>query len=401
MERVRSTIAAHQAQHVSRCVLDRVPPDPTATIAEAKSVLATITRFPGYAETPLRELALSKELGIGRVFYKDESARFGLGSFKAMGAAYALLGEVARMHALAKRPDFALAKRLLASTSAQLTVACATDGNHGRAVAWAANLLNIGCVIFLPRAVSEARAAAISAFGAETRRVDGNYDDAVLQAETQARQHGWRIISDTAYGDYEEVPRDIMKGYTAIGAEIHGQQADLRPTHVVAQAGVGGFAASMFSYFAALAPLDPPVNLVVEPLSAACLFASAQAGTRTTVRGALDTIMAGLACGEPSTLAWKQISALNCHFLAIADQSAAAAMRLLAEPAVADPPIIAGESGAAGLAGLLCVAMRPELRAALDLTSRSRVLLVGTEGATDPISYERIIESGSGKHGRS
>lgn len=349
--------------------------------------------WPGYAPTALLRLEpLAARLGLRSLLYKDESTRFGLQSFKAMGAAYALACEVDRALGLTGEPLFDCTARAIRRDGAPFAVACASDGNHGRAVAWTAAKLGLRCRVFLHERVSAARERAITALGASVERVAGNYDDSVHEAASQAAANGWRIISDTAYEGYETVPADVMQGYAAIAAEIRGVlPRAMLPTHVIVQAGVGGLAAAMFSYFAGVRPSRPTVNICVEPLAAACLFASACRGERTLVTGDLDTIMAGLSCGEPSTLAWERIVQFDTHFMAISDAAAATAMRVLADPRVCGQRLIAGESGAAGLAALLVLCGDPALRDSTGLDEHARVLLIGTEGATDPESYARIL----------
>jgi diaminopropionate ammonia-lyase len=328
---------------------------------------AAITAWEGYAPTPLRDLAL-----LGTVRLKDEGLRFGLGSFKALGGAYAVQKLVAAEAALGH---------------AQATVTCATDGNHGRSVAWGAQRFGCRCVIFVHATVSQGRVDAIAAYGAEVIRVPGNYDDSVRQADAQARANGWRVVSDTSYPGYTEVPRDVMQGYRLMAEEAADQWTGAPPTHVFMQAGVGGAAASVSAHLRAR--FDPaPKLVVVEPDQAACLLASARAGAVTTVGGALDTIMAGLACGEPSLLAWQELERAAAAFMAVPDAAAEDCMRLLAGQGVA-----IGESGVAGLAGYLLAAQDPVARDALGLGPDSRVLLFGTEGITDREVYDRIVGS--------
>lgn len=369
------------------------PADPLA--AQAQATLSVLWGWPGYRRTPLIELEpLAAKLRLKRIYYKDESRRFGLGSFKAMGAAYATGREIARALRRPQLESFSDIRAAVMASKEAIVVTCATDGNHGQAVAWAARLLGGSCVVFVHEAVSAARVKAIAEQGATVRRVKGNYDDAVRAAAGEARLQGWRVVSDTGYAGYEQVPRDVMRGYAALAQEICSQMpADHKPTHIFAQAGVGGFAAALFDVMCARTSHALPATICVEPLNAACLLASARRGERTTVIGGLDTIMAGLACGEPSTVAWSLLSQRRCEFLAIPDEAAAAAMRILAEPALCGRPLIAGESGAAGLAGLLCVLAHEELRRALRLDLESIVLTVGTEGATDPEAYAAIMDA--------
>ena len=269
-----------------------------------------------------------------------------------------------------------------------VTVTCATDGNHGRAVAWGARRCHCRAVIFVHEGVSAGRAAAIAAYGAEIRRVPGTYDDSVRVAAAEAAANGWFVVSDTSWEGYTEVPRAIMQGYRVMADEAMAQWAEgdgAPPTHVFVQGGVGGVAAAV-SVQAAGAFAPAPMLVVVEPDRAACLLASAELGERTSVPGDLDTLMAGLACGEPSLLAWQELDRGAAAFMAIPDEAAVATMRLLARDGV-----VAGESGVAGLAGCLLAAGDAAAREVLGLGEESRVLVFSTEGATDPELYARLV----------
>jgi diaminopropionate ammonia-lyase len=341
---------------------------PEAGAARARAVIAA---WPDYAPTPLRDLAeIAAATHVARVALKDEAGRFGLGSFKALGGAYA----VAEL--LAAQPP--------GTDPARLTVTCATDGNHGRAVAWGARRFGCRCVIFVHATVSQGRVDAIAAHGAEVRRVPGTYDDAVREAARVAAAEGWHVVSDTSWEGYTDVPRAIMQGYRVMAAEAL-EQFGPAPSHVFIQGGVGGVAAAVSAELRAR--LDPaPFLVVVEPDKAACLLASAELGAPTAVPGDLDTLMAGLACGEPSLLAWQELAHHADAFMAVPDEAAIACMRLLAARG-----IVAGESGVAGLAGFLLAAADPAARATLGLGPASRVLLFSTEGATDPALYARLV----------
>jgi diaminopropionate ammonia-lyase len=239
--------------------------------------------------------------------------------------------------------------------------------------------------------VSQGRADAIARYGAEVRRVPGNYDDAVRQAARDAEAAGWIIVSDTSYPGYTEIPRDVMQGYTVMADEALAQWRGAPPTHVFIQAGVGGLAAAVCGHLWETLGEKRPRVVVVEPDRAACLFESASQGHAANIHGALDTMMAGLACGETSIIAWEILEEGTSDFLTVTDEAAAAGMRLLAEGADRDPRVVAGESAVAGLAGLLGVLARPPLAKALGLHAASRVLLFGSEGDTDPALYERIV----------
>ena len=342
------------------------------TAAGFRRARAEITSWPDYQPTPLRDLPdIAAGAGIGCVRLKDEAGRFGLGSFKPLGAAYAVGALMARGQA-----------------GRDITVTCATDGNHGRAVAWAARRFGCAAVIFVHGGVSQARVQAIASYGAEIRRVAGTYDDAVRTASAMAAQEGWLVVSDTSWPGYTEVPRDIMQGYRVMPDEALAQWQGAPPTHVFVQGGVGGMAAAVSVQLRA-AGLAPRL-VVVEPERAACLLASAEQGAPAVVAGSLDTIMAGLACGEPSLLAWQELSRAAAAFMAIPDAAAIGCMRLLFRHG-----LVIGESGVAGLAGLLLAASDPSARGMLGLDAQSRVLAFGTEGATDPALFASIIKDGS------
>jgi len=356
---------------------------------------AVITTWSGYAPTPLCALpALARDAGVASIHYKDEGARFGLGSFKALGGAYAVarllcrelsqrLGRVVSHAELQSDPA-------LRQACADITVTCATDGNHGRSVAWGAQMLGCRCVIYIHATVSEGRKAAIARYGAQVVRTAGNYDDSVQQADRDAKANGWFVISDTSYPGYMDIPRDVMQGYQLM---VHEAVSALPqwPTHVFVQAGVGGFAAAVCAYFWERNAQQRPVFVVVEPQQADCLLQSARAGAVVAVKGDLDTLMAGLACGEVSLLAWDFLATGANAFCTIPDAAAVDGMRLLARPQRGDPVIVAGESAVAGLAAALLTAQDSAARASLGLGPDSRVLLFGSEGDTDPALYQQLV----------
>jgi diaminopropionate ammonia-lyase len=315
----------------------------------------------------LRSLdALAKETGVSTIHYKDEDARFVLKSFKALGGAYAV------------------EKLVRENGGKPLTVTCATDGNHGRAVAWGAQRAGCKAIIFIHEGVSEGRAEAIRSFGAEVRREGKHYDDSVRRAAEVAAQNNWQIVSDTSWPGYQDVPKSVMQGYALLAAESLAQGS--APTHVFVQGGVGGLAAGVLSWFWEKQGAQRPKTIVVEPDRAACLLASAKAGTLKNADGDLETIMAGLACGEASQIAWDILEHGAEAFMAIPDDAAADTMRILAASG-----IVGGESGVAGLAGFRIAANDPAMRAALGIDATSRILAIGTEGDTDPVVYEQIV----------
>ncbi|MCH7943013.1 MAG: diaminopropionate ammonia-lyase [Proteobacteria bacterium] len=327
---------------------------------------AEISTWPDYAPTPLVSLpGLAAEAGLGAVWYKDEGGRFGLGSFKALGGAYAV-------------------SRLVGREGAGITVCSATDGNHGRSVAWGARTRGCACVIYIHATVSEGRKAAIEDYGAEVRRIRGNYDDSVRVAAEDAEANGWHVVSDTSWDGYGDIPRDVMHGYGVMVAEaIEQLPAGETPSHVFVQGGVGGLGAAVLAMFWQRYGAARPCFIVAEPENAACLYESAKAGRRTVVAGDLDTVMAGLAAGEVSHLAWDILRAGCDGFMTVADDDARQMMRRLGE---GDPPIVAGESAVAGLVAALA-ARRAE---AFGLDGESSVLVIGSEGATDPALYAEI-----------
>jgi diaminopropionate ammonia-lyase len=371
-----------------------------------------ITQWPNYAPTPLHRLpALAQSLGIAELYYKDESTRFILKSFKALGGAYAVFRLI--QQAVAKQhPDHVASPEEVISGKfknivSQLTVTCATDGNHGRSVAWGAQTFGCRCVIYVHSMVSQGRADAISGFGAEVIRVQGNYDNSVHHAAQQAERNGWTVVSDTTYDGYRDIPIDVMHGYGVMSREIveqlgqasgqaHSQATDqaddqIPPTHVMVQAGVGAFAASVCAVFWLMWGDKRPDFIVVEPDNAACLLASAQAGELVTIEGDLDTVMAGLACGEVSPVAWEILSAGVDAFTTVSDHYALEGMKILACPDSDDAAIVSGETGTTGLALLLAAKNSVSLSTALKLDRHSRVLILGSEGDTDPDIYYQVV----------
>jgi diaminopropionate ammonia-lyase len=355
-----------------------------------------ISAWPGYAPTPLIDLpGLAAALDIGRLFYKNEAARFGLRSFKPLGGAYAvqrcLLREVAR-HTGRDIDPAEILNGDHAEIVRQITVTAATDGNHGRSVAWGARLFGCRCVIYINEAVTEAREWAIAAYGAEVRRNPGSYDDAVREAFAVARREGWHVIPDTTDGSVVEAPRDVTQGYAVMAAEAIEQLPDQAPpTHVFLQAGVGGMAAACCAQFWESFGVRRPKAVLVEPEQCACWFASLAAGKPTAITGETDSFMSGLACGEVSQLAWEILQPGAAAAMTLSDSSAAVTMRLLAGGVGEDPPLVAGESGVAGLAGLIAVARDKNARETLGLDKRSHVLVFCSEGATDEEMYRQVV----------
>jgi diaminopropionate ammonia-lyase family len=344
--------------------------------------------------TPLRALpGLAQRLSIGALWMKDESVRSPLGSFKALGAPIALLRLILR-----RWPERGLrAEALLTGRHADLlkdfVVISATDGNHGRALAAAARSIGCRCVIVLHAHVSAEREAPIAALGAEIVRIAGNYDESVQEAARLADANGWQVVSDTSYDGYEDIPRDVMQGYGIIVDELLETVPMGGPspyTHVVLQGGVGGLAAGVVSHFWERYGAARPSFIVVEPEQADCLLQSARRGLASRATGSVDSVMAGLACGEASPLAWRFLQPSVDVFVTVSDADAVTAMRALATGDAGDVPVVSGESGAAGLAALNVLAGDAEARRQAGLDASSRVLLLNTEGATAPALFQAL-----------
>lgn len=347
-----------------------------------------------HVPTPLHSLpALAREIGIAALHVKDEGFRLGLGSFKALGGAYAVIVLVLEeaTKQLGRPVDVAeLHTSDVRKVAAVLTFACATDGNHGRSVAQGAQFVGARSVIFVHAGVSEERIAAIARFGAEMVRVAGNYDDSVEEAARVATAKGWTIVSDTSWPGYERIPGLVMQGYTAMVREALAQMGK-PPTHVFVQAGVGGVAAAVAVHLAILLDKERPTFIVVDPARAACLFESAKVNSPVKIAHGEPTVMAMLECYEPSLAAWRVLSHVADGFMTVDEDDAVSIMRRLARPEGGDPAIVAGESGGVGLAGLLKVCKDRALRDKLGLGADARVWVINTEGATDPGQYEAIV----------
>jgi diaminopropionate ammonia-lyase len=344
--------------------------------------------MPGYAPTPLRSAArTAQRLGVAEVLVKDESARLGLPSFKMLGASWAVYRALLQRLGLCLGdvPTFAQLDEAMAPLR-PLTLSAATDGNHGRAVARVAAMLGLDARIYVPRGTASARIDAIAAEGASVTVVDGNYDDSVRRSAQDAAGR-CLVISDTSWDGYEDVPRWVIEGYSTIFTEIEDQLDEHRPDLVVVPIGVGALAAAAVRHFWTT-PSRRPRIVAVEPVSAACVLESVAAGAILTVADCQDSMMVGLNCATPSPVAWPLVSRGIDVYLAVDDARVPEAMRLLASDG-----IIAGETGAAGLVGLLRAidASAPEAMAALELDAGTRVLLLCTEGATDPDHYAELI----------
>ena len=363
--------------------------------------------FPQYSVTPLAKLdALASELGLANLAVKDESYRFGLNAFKVLGGSFAMASYIAEKTGkpVSEMTYDYLTSDELARDFGQATFFTATDGNHGRGVAWAANKLGQKAVVHMPKGSVKSRFDNIAKEGATVTIEDVNYDECVRMAaaEADACEHGV-IVQDTAWEGYEEIPSWIMEGYGTMASEAAEQYAAAgveRPTHVFVQAGVGSLAGAVVGYFANLFPDNPPTFVVMEASEAACLYKGAVAGDGDPriVDGDMPTIMAGLACGEPNTLGWDILRNHVKVFVSCPDWVAARGMRVLGAPLSGDPRVISGESGAVG-AGLVDTIMTDEsyagLREAIGLDETSSVLLFSTEGDTDPVNYRKVVWDGA------
>ena len=355
-------------------------------------------RLPGYAATPLVEAPdLAATLGIGRLLIKDESARLNLPSFKILGASWAIYRALEAR--LGLRLDMWQRFEELVERAAALrpmTLAAATDGNHGRAVARMAALLGFAARIFVPAGTATARITAIREEGASVEVVDGSYDDAVATAAETAGER-CIVISDTAWPGYEEIPRWVIEGYSSIFHEIDHELAirgEAGPDIVVVQIGVGALAAAVVAHFRRDGLRRKTMIIGIEPLEAACALRSIEAGRIVTLPGSQHSIMAGLNCGTPSPVAWPLVSTGVDLFAAIDDAWAHEGMRALARAGV-----VSGETGAAGMAGLLALLTADDLAGArreIGVTTSSSVLVLSTEGATDPGAYTRVVRNTPG-----
>lgn len=340
---------------------------------------------------------LAELLGIYGIYVKDESCRFGLNAFKVLGGSYAIARLVARKVGRNTAAVSLTEIRRVLEDLGGVTFATATDGNHGRGVAWTAARLGQKAVVYMPQGSSAARVRNIAATGAQVYVTDLNYDDTVRSASETARREGWELIQDTAWEGYQNVPLWIMQGYGTMAVEAMEQLSE-RPTHIFLQAGVGSFPAALAAAFAVAWADHPPKVIIVEPQKADCFFRSTKAGSISAVTGDLDTIIAGLACGEPNPTAWDILARYTHTFASVPDWVAARGMRILGNPLPGDERVISGESGAVTM-GLLSLLSRngrfSGLTKALELDHRSRVLLFSTEGDTDPEMYRKIVWDGA------
>lgn len=355
--------------------------------------------FPEYTKTPLVELSeLSKKLNVNKIFVKDESYRFGLNAFKVLGGSYAI-GRYIQDTAELNERQFnyeTLTSPELKEKLGQMTFITATDGNHGRGVAWTANRLKQHSVVYMPKGSAQERLDNIKALGSDASITEFNYDDAVRLANKHANENGWIMVQDTAWEGYEKIPAWIMQGYTTMALEIVEDLGTIKPTHLFLQAGVGALAGAVTGFFADYYKDNRPIITIVEPDKADCIYKTAAAndGRIHTVGGDLNTIMAGLACGEPCTIGWNVLHDHADHFISMSDNYAELGMRTLGLPLGNDQVIVSGESGAATMGFVTEILSNPEhkeLKEAFQLNEDSIIICISTEGDTDKENYKRIL----------
>ena len=331
---------------------------------------STISKWKSYEATPLLLLnKLSKELNLNQIYYKDESKRFDLKSFKALGGAYAV--------------------EKVTKGNKEITVSTATAGNHGRSVAWGAKRLGLKCKIFISEFVSEARGKAMESLGAEVVKVKGNYENSLIECIKQSTENDWQIVQDVAWKDYMVVPTLTMAGYSVMMKEIVDQINNESITHVFLQAGVGGMAGAMVAGVARYLKNIPKI-IVVEPDSAACVMKSIESGKIEKVQIVRESLMGGMSCGEPSLVPWKILKKSVNNCISLPDDDIGKAMKLFANASFGNDKIIAGENAAPGVISLIACCNDEKIKNSINLDSNSNVLLIGCEGDTDQEMYQKL-----------
>lgn len=367
----------------------------------AEKVLRFHRQLPSYVPTKLVSLnGLARKWGLGAIFVKDESTRFELKAFKVLGGSYAVAQLICRKLGmrLEETDHTYLISDEVHQRIGRMTLTTATEGNHGRGIAWAAQQLRQAAVIYMPKGAVQSRVESIRSHGATVEVTDLNYDDAVRLASGMAEKNGWHMIQDTSWEGYEEIPLWIMQGYMTMCKEAVDQMTaqDTAPTHVFIQAGVGAMAGAVVGYLVNRFRNQPPRFIIMEPNNAACIYASAVAGDGKphAVSGDLDTIMVGLACGEPNLIGWEILRDFSTSCVCCDNYVAANGIRILAKPIGEDSPVEAGESGSVGI-GLLDLLVNhsafKKVRQDLGIGPDSVLLLFNTEGATDPVNYRQIL----------
>ncbi len=332
---------------------------------------SNISRWKGYSPTPLIELnKLSKELNLNKIFYKDESKRFDLKSFKALGGAYAA--------------------EKIAKGNKDIVVATATAGNHGRSVAWGARRLGLKCKIFISENVSDARGQAMIDLGADVIKVKGNYENSLVECIKQSKENNWQIVQDVAWENYTLVPKYTMAGYTVMMKEIFDQIKNDKITHIILQAGVGGMAGAMVAGIARYLENVPEV-MVVEPDSAACVMESIRTGRIEKIDIKRESLMGGMSCGEVSLVPWKILKNSVKFCISLPDNDIAKTMKLLGNSSFSEEKIIAGENSAPGVISLIACCVDDKIKEKIKLNSKSNILVIGCEGDTDKEMYQKLI----------
>ncbi len=354
--------------------------------------------IPQYSETPLRRLEhFANELGLNEVYVKDESSRFGLNAFKVLGASYAICKRLAQtLNQNIETIDFGyLQAPERKAQLPDLKFAAATDGNHGKGVAWVAKQLGYPATIHMPKGTTPERCQNIRDLGSEVVVTDRNYDDTVNRLAELADAHNWLMIQDTECLGCREVPLWIMQGYGTMAVEVLNQLNGVRPTHIFLQAGVGAFAAVMTFIFKTFFKEAPPLIIIVEPDQADCFYRSIRSGREIAVTDAMNSIMAGLCCGVPNPVSWQILKEQGDYFVSAPDWVTANGMRILGNPLPGDPAVTSGESGAVAIGLLAYLAQDPALKTALQLDGASKVVTFSTEGDTDQTMYRRIVWYGA------
>jgi len=332
---------------------------------------SSISNWESYKPTPLIELnKLSKELNLNKIFYKDESKRFNLKSFKALGGAYAV--------------------EKITNGNKDIIVATATAGNHGRSVAWGARRLSLKCKIFISEFVSEARGQAMADLGADVIKVKGNYEKSLIECIKQSTKNNWQIVQDVAWKDYMVVPKYTMAGYTVMMKEIVDQIKNDQITHMILQAGVGGMAGAMVAGIARYLK-NIPLTVVVEPDSAACVMESIKTGKIEKINIQRESLMGGMSCGEVSLVPWEILKNSVKFCISLPDDDIAKTMKLLGNSSFSEQKIIAGENSAPGVISLITSCVDDDIKERLKLNSKSNVLVIGCEGDTDKEMYQKLI----------
>ena len=346
----------------------------------------SITQWSAYEQTALISLDdFAKQMGVKKVLYKDESTRLNLGAFKALGGAYAVQ---TILDARAAAGD-----DIHNADGSTLIVCTATDGNHGRSVSWGAQQKDIPCHIFIHAGVSKGREKSLAEYGATVHRVDGNYDDSIAECIKMAEINGWQIVSDTSWDGYREIPTQVMAGYTVLAAEVIEQLEEEKETltHIILQAGCGGMAGALMAYFWKHWREDLPEVIVMESSMSDCVLESMQRDEIYLVDIVDETLMAGLSCGEVSELAWPILRHGASHVLTVSDEGVKPMMRFLAKSEGDRPNIVGGECSASGLITIKTLVDNPELAKSTNIDENSVILVIGTEGATDPDLYKQIV----------